>query len=61
MEKRKNIEEKTLEQTSGLYSNIDIEKSTQPENNTSQQLNSFNQTNSIVDTNNQNNNINTNI
>ncbi len=60
--KKKNIEEKTVEQTNGLYSNIDIEKSTQLANNTSQQMNSFNQTNSSVDTNNQNNNnINTNM
>lgn len=45
------IEDQAVEQTNGLYSNIDV----QP------QMNNFNQPNSSVDINNQNNNINTNM
>lgn len=67
---QKMIEDQAVEQTNGLYSNIDIQQQmnniNQPQSNTynqqvAQQMNNINQPNSSVDINNQNNNINTNM
>ena len=75
--KQKMLEEQAIEQTNGLYSNIDVQPQinnvnsqvAQPMNNVSQpvnnvgqpQMNNLNQPSSNIDLNNQNNNINTNM
>lgn len=75
--KQKMLEEQAIEQTNGLYSNIDVQSQinnvnsqvAQPMNNVSQpvnnvgqpQMNNLNQPSSNIDLNNQNNNINTNM
>lgn len=75
--KQKMLEEQAIEQTNGLYSNIDVQPQinnvnsqvAQPMNNVSQpvnnvgqpQMNNLNQPSSNLDLNNQNNNINTNM
>ena len=68
--KQKMLEEQAIEQTNGLYSNIDVQPQinnvnsqvAQPMNNVGQpQMNNLNQPSSNLDLNNQNNNINTNM